>query len=265
MIPSYLYHYTSLDVLKLILSNKTIRFKRLDLLNDPLEGRIPKYEHLKKLVFTSSWTANRKDELPMWKMYTELKGVRFRMPTDLFCVNNSFEVQKRRNSFQIFTNLKKNYRIDFSSNLPIDENGNPMTIKRVYGPTMIEYVSDIGLLGNNVMFLNENEKDFELIEIEFDQVSNKKLDYWEFEKEYRFSLYPGVMIAGSDLVLKNSDDIIHVFSEFIDIDYDPKALQNIEILFGPKVEMSDIQEVEGILKSMQILNFNLIKSVIKVK
>lgn len=38
MIPKYLYHYTNVDSLLKILQSQTIRFTRLDLLNDPYEG-----------------------------------------------------------------------------------------------------------------------------------------------------------------------------------------------------------------------------------
>lgn len=38
MILKYLYHYTSTDTLKKIISGKTIKFSRLDTMNDPLEG-----------------------------------------------------------------------------------------------------------------------------------------------------------------------------------------------------------------------------------
>ena len=46
MIPNYLYHYTSLEVLILILKEGKIRFKRLDKVNDPTEGNIPEFPEL---------------------------------------------------------------------------------------------------------------------------------------------------------------------------------------------------------------------------
>ena len=37
--PSFLYHYTGLETLALILLNRTIRFTRLDKVDDPQEQR----------------------------------------------------------------------------------------------------------------------------------------------------------------------------------------------------------------------------------
>ena len=62
MIPKYVYHYTSIDSLKKIIESKKIRFKRLDLLNDPYEG-LHEFENLdnysgelRKVIYCSWWT-----------------------------------------------------------------------------------------------------------------------------------------------------------------------------------------------------------------
>ena len=69
MIPSYLYHYTSVKALLDILRTNTIRFTRLDRLKDPLEGFSEVFSSEKKFVFSSSWFAQSTEALPMWKMY----------------------------------------------------------------------------------------------------------------------------------------------------------------------------------------------------
>ena len=107
MIPNYLYHYTSVKTFLLILNSGKIRFKRLDKVNDPIEGNIPEFPELGRYVFTSSWTAQKRDEIPMWKMYCKLKGVRFRMPIDLF--NHSDEMTISRISSIAFLTGKTNF------------------------------------------------------------------------------------------------------------------------------------------------------------
>ena len=128
-------------------------------------------------------------------MYTELKGVRLRMPIDLFCFDNLFEIQKRRESFQLISNLHKNYKIDYKSNININLSANPFIIKKVFGPTMIEYVRNADSLGKNSIYKNSAVNDFEFYEVELDQVARQKLIFWEFEKEYRFFIYPGVVLS----------------------------------------------------------------------
>lgn len=47
--PAVLYHYASLDTLALILHNRTIRFSRLDKVDDPQEQRSADSQNLGKM------------------------------------------------------------------------------------------------------------------------------------------------------------------------------------------------------------------------
>ncbi|MCH5426006.1 hypothetical protein EFK22_13140 [Lactococcus lactis subsp. lactis] len=81
----YLYHYTTVDTLKLILENKTFRFKSLENMDDSEEAETEDYGNLGRFCYVSCWTENSNESIPMWKEYTEPeKGVRLRFPTDIF-------------------------------------------------------------------------------------------------------------------------------------------------------------------------------------
>lgn len=54
--PAVLYHYTSLDTLAMILHNRTIRFSRLDKVDDPQEQRSADSQNLGKMKLVSCWT-----------------------------------------------------------------------------------------------------------------------------------------------------------------------------------------------------------------
>ena len=82
--PEILFHYTSIETLALILSSKTIRFNRLDLVNDVDEALSPDYPSAQTLVFASCWTATEADEIALWKLYSEFSGVRIALPTNMF-------------------------------------------------------------------------------------------------------------------------------------------------------------------------------------
>ena len=65
-----LFHYTTIQTLALILENKTIRFTRLDQLDDFYEVGIYKSENTKS-IFVSCWS-ERKDgaeSIPQWSLY----------------------------------------------------------------------------------------------------------------------------------------------------------------------------------------------------
>lgn len=84
-IPQYLYHYTNVDSLALILKNKTIRFNSLDKMDDLQEQMSNDKQNFGKFVFVSSWTDDKTESIPMWRMYTpKQRGVRIKLPADPF-------------------------------------------------------------------------------------------------------------------------------------------------------------------------------------
>ena len=62
--PTYLYHYTSIETLALILKNKTIRLKRLDLVDDPGNLRLKIMEILDAFVLLAVGQTWKKNQFP---------------------------------------------------------------------------------------------------------------------------------------------------------------------------------------------------------
>ncbi|MDH7911768.1 DUF2971 domain-containing protein [Winogradskyella sp. SYSU M77433] len=274
MIPNYLYHYTSLDILKIILETKTIRFKRIDLMNDPFEGKLGHFKNLKKLVFSTSWTAEKRDELPMWKMYSDLKGVRIKMPIDLFNTNESMKVAKLGGgeNYLIESELDKEYTIE-TVGLNLKQKQGLAKINRVskaFGPTAVEYYDNELDLIKGLVNLKESDKTKtypnNFYEINLNQVGQRKIDFWKFEKEYRYRLFFGntIMVAGSKDTLNDQLHESLIKTEYIDINFKKDSLENLEILLGPNVDAIKEQECKKMLESMNISNFKLTKSKIKV-
>ena len=73
------------------------------------------------------------------------------------------------------------------------------------------------------------------------------------------------MIAGSDQVLQRAEEVIEIKSEYIDVEYNEKALQGVEILFGPLVTNNFIQNIEKIINNLGLNNYNLQKSKIQIR
>lgn len=83
--PSFLYHYTGLETLALILRNRTIRFTRLDKVDDPQEQRSADSQNLGKMKLVSSWTSADEESIPMWREYAGAEcGVRIQMKSHPF-------------------------------------------------------------------------------------------------------------------------------------------------------------------------------------
>ena len=80
-----LYHYTSIDSLACILKNQTIRFTRLDLLDDLEENIQSSGVTIGSYAFASCWTDDKEESIPLWKMYTENGlGVCLTLDSDMF-------------------------------------------------------------------------------------------------------------------------------------------------------------------------------------
>lgn len=84
-IPDFLYHYTNLESLALILKNRTIRFNQLSQMDDLKEGQSQDPERYREFIFASSWTDNEKEDIPMWRMYSSrFSGIKIKMPVNPF-------------------------------------------------------------------------------------------------------------------------------------------------------------------------------------
>lgn len=269
MIPTHLYHYTTIETFKLILVNTTIRFNRLDLMNDPFEGHNSQLVCSRENVFASCWTAESRDELPMWHLYNKLKGVRIKMPVDLFNFGKEMVITKIEGSdnYLIKSKLGNEYIIE-------RENLNPIIGKffdksypfnSVYGPSKMEYVSSSELVEANLI-TNDDPRNSELFELHTNLIGQKKLDYWSFENEYRFRVFfaDGLKIAGGMATIKTILENAPVKTEYIDIKFKAESLKGIEILLGPKTDKKDFDELEKTLKELEISDYKILKSRIKL-
>lgn len=93
-----IYHYTTTETLALILRNRTIRFNRLDKVDDLEESDVVSAGvKLGRYAFISCWTETEEESIPLWKMYTNgSSGVRI-----------SFEFEP----FEDYE-IKSNYELD---------------------------------------------------------------------------------------------------------------------------------------------------------
>ena len=269
MIPSFLYHYTAVETLIQILKNQTIRFKRIDLMNAPHEGHLSSFVDSKKYGFSSSWTAQALDEIPMWKMYNDLKGIRIRMPVDMFNHKDKMTIAKikKNNNFLIKSELNKSYPVYYQPPIT-NPKGETLdfNINCVYGPTQIEYMDNFESISDNIVSKKEDISDFNFYEINLNMIGQRKINFWSFEKEYRFRVFlnDSIMLAGSDVVLKDTFKNHDISNEFIDINVTKEAFNGLEILLGPKTRNKDKIKIEKVLKESNISNYNIIKSKIEI-
>ena len=83
----FIYHYTSIETLALILKNKNIRFNSIKNVDDINETEFSDENGLNFSHHTliSCWTDNEDENLAFWNMYTpNMQGVRIKLPRSIF-------------------------------------------------------------------------------------------------------------------------------------------------------------------------------------
>lgn len=280
-----IYHYTTIDILALILRNKTIRFNRLDNgLDDLQEGnssscgvRVGNYG------FVSCWTENKEESIPLWKMYTDNGiGVRIALEKDMFkdyYYPDIVEIgdikfnakdsgwQQTKTPIEDMFNQKYMVFTLLSSQI----HNSPFYRK-------IEYVDDVNEKMKDCVSIEKVTIDLNRINVKYADIGKYKHKRWAFEEETRFFLFilPGMQF-------KMSTNINAVFNQWLyDVwtqniqneikDYYMHLKDNIfddlEITLSPNFPISKRIMVEALRDKYApkaLINNSSLESVVKFK
>ncbi len=232
-VPDFLYHYTSINTLGLILKHRTLRLNNLTAMDDLDEADFGG-KNWGKYCFISSWTEDAEESIPMWNMYSNnMRGVRIKMQTYPF----------------------KEYGIEGLKTIV------PMEAISVPTHTIGTYMQ------NQILFNVEYDdieykkamKDASIIEInggqiEFsgDRLGKWKNQYWDFQKEWRYRLiiYPiGLYNIAQDPFLYNQQ--LQDFANVVDLPFSDyylhlrdDAVNTMEVVLGPKTNEIDFEIVQ---------------------
>ncbi len=260
----YLYHYTSLDTLALILSNKTICFNNLLYVDDMEEAKTQDMGLFGRFVYVSCWTVDSEESIPLWNMYTpDMHGVRIRL------FKNPFKKYSyKKGDFHLsqdvdtYINLKKFYLENKASVVP----SNPQLIKVEYTDKYHKLVPKIkteSYPGSVNDFLQAKrledleEKNINVLYSHKD-LGRYKRKNWEFQKEWRYiiSLTPiGLQERfhsdfeyQQELIRRIEDKDFEPPYEKIFLDLDETFLENVEIVFGPKMSEAEKIMAKALIK-----------------
>jgi len=236
-----IYHYTSLDTLALILKNRTIKFNRLDRVDDVEEGTIESNGvYLGRNVFVSCWTENAEESIPMWNMYARgSAGVRIGLEKDMFCDYLIKDIQLpngQKTQGYIYCKLPSE---DFTNDnywiLPITDINNEMFYRHV------EYVNDVMEKTGKIVSLTKNEDGTSQTGISLKEIGKYKHKRWEFQHESRFAL---TAFAKNPFLLdpdKVGDIMINTIMQNQPLPIDryfmhlkDDVVENIEIIISPE-------------------------------
>lgn len=240
----YLYHYTTIEKLALILKNRTIRLNPLDKMDDLQEQKTADVENLGKFVFVSSWTADTTESIPMWKMYTDpFAGVRIRLRKNPFVRHGtSGKDIQAKTKYQVADEETLNMKLDSFLDFTHLLNNDYFSPQALLGDILhqVKYTNDISLLEPTVAHYKENT-----VRLNFDTLGKHKNMHWEFQKEwryvmffmsYRFSKAPEL---AAQLHMQNIGKMVHGQGvppfRYYDLDIAPSFFEEMEITVSPQM------------------------------
>lgn len=254
-----LHHYTDINTLSLILKYKTIRFNRLDRVDDITESDSFKVLRLAEFFFVSCWTYDKNESIPQWNMYTkDMVGVRISFPKRFF----NYSLLK----------VPKKYKAMQSGEII-----SPLPFEKIFTDAymILPYVIDEHHFAREVEYLEDyKEKKNEGINIKLESngrfkakiqdptglVTMKSPD-WSFQKEFRFVLFifPSLPLPPDGPFSKEFSNKMPDFMaqklyngegppiDYIDVDINPDILNKVTVTTGPLCTDGDIIIVESLM------------------
>jgi Protein of unknown function (DUF2971) len=224
-LPDFLYHYTSIETLALVLANRTLRFTRLDGVNDPEEASSIDLPKASTLVFASCWTSQPKESLPMWRMYTpNLQGVRIKLPNNPFAGRHTPTIFEKGGTMQRISGQIKIHR---------ENNGTGIVSGFVNGPNKIYYTDDPAYR-NSPCLHDEGDR----WSIQLHDLGMVKNTHWAFEEEWRFK----VLATFTEAILQQPSPLSHPALDLVRypvkeiavfVPLDETSFDHLEVVLGP--------------------------------
>ncbi|MDY5632499.1 MAG: DUF2971 domain-containing protein [Bacteroidaceae bacterium] len=210
-----IYHYTSIKSLAMILSSKSIRFTRLDFVDDPEErcfvqdGIDPS-----KYVFVSCWTHNQQENMPQWRLYGDNgHGIRIGLDDDVFGI-----VQQNGHNYLVNP-------IPYPDSLFILPllNDSPLV--------NVEYVESPLKKKTDIFITLENGEKA----LDFSKVGFFKNKDWAFLSECRFVAYTAPRNKKGNIPNNYIGERIYHSTTFLDFPIRNEVFERMEIVAGPNL------------------------------
>lgn len=238
-----IHHYTSIGAFAAILRHRTIRFGRLDTLDDTQEAqRIGSFD-FGKMLFASCWVEKHEEDIAQWAMYGDaMRGVRISLP------RQPFALVPRLTSLDSMRDVRGQGYI-LSPDLIDDENDFLSRVSYV-DDVAAEYASRVEIIDGGFRINGRATT-----------IATFKNKYWSFQREVRFVLHASPGPAGWD----NDNEWATKFGElaksggwgafgpettFIDRALAADALDRGAVVLGPLATESDRLIVESLIATL---------------
>jgi hypothetical protein len=259
MTTEFIYHYTDINTLALILQNRTIRFNRLDKVDDITEGNSFKTLKLEEFFFISCWTHDQNESISQWNMYTrDLAGVRITLPVRMF----DYKTLIVPDAMNLIVKGELISPIPFDKIFGEDYMIQPLFLDDKNFGRKIIYVDDFMEIKNKAIEFTMDEKGQAKGTISDPVgIAALKSPDWVFQKEFRFVLFitpappiPKDKNYGDRLSKEFPNFVVTSLYkgkgpniDFIDIDLNPTVINSIKIITGPLCNEGDYLIIKSLI------------------
>ena len=257
----YLYHYTSLETLALILANRSICFNNLLNVDDMEESETQDMGNFGRFLDVSCWTSEEQESIPLWNLYTpNMHDVRIKLPIFPF---KKYSYKKGELFFkedvETYINMEKIYdedKVNIAANQPMLIEVDYTNEKDRLFPK-VRKISSVDVLERYLNAGDMKEVEGVKVSYSFAELGKYKRMEWSFQKEWRYifsimpmgvkELNPPTFQKHQEIIRRMEDkEYIPPYSRMF-LDIDDSALQNIEVLCGPKMSQAEKILVQALL------------------
>lgn len=254
--PEYLYHYTTVENLALILKNRTIRFSSLDRMDDHQENEAADIKNLGQFIYVSSWTADEDESIPMWNMYASIKsGVRIRMKSYPFKLYEEYADDIRKVMTMPVTDNSggkpvRNY-IRYSDMIAGGYVCMPMNLENAL--QKVTYTDDKDKLYPRLAALSPDGSNFTISMSELGRNKNRS---WSFQDEWRYiiTIFPLDINQSVEQITTAftimSNKILRGLEKqkfpFYDMYIDDAAFDSMEVTLSPAISAGERTIVDAL-------------------
>ena len=246
--PEYLYHYTSLETLALILEKRTLCFNNLLNVDDMEEAEAADIKNFGKYMLVSCWTDEENEMIPMWNLYTkDMQGVRIGLPARPFV---KYHYQKGEFNCSSECDLYIDYRQLLNENRGTISPGLPKLVHVNYTDEKEKLCPQIRIEGTDEDVKRFLSGDFEHIKISYSvkELGQNKREAWSFQKEWRYLLWfspitlaemkMGEFEKQQEYVRRMEDENQEPPYQRFFLKIRQDAVDQMQVVFGPKMTES---------------------------
>lgn len=251
--PEFLYHYTSLNSLALIVNDRTICFNNLLNVDDSEEAETSDMGLFGKYINVSCWTDEERESIAMWSLYTpDMHGVRIKLPV--------FPFRKYHyNKGEYYLKEDVNSYIDMAGLKTFGKGSITLDHPKL---RQVQYVDEENLIYPVVrtkgsaetarhFYLARTMKDAVGAEVtySFKELGIYKRSDWKFQKEWRYIIHSSPMELDEmePMTFQKQQEYIRRIENVkqpapynrILLQIDDLAYKQMKILFGPKMSRQE--------------------------